>query len=151
MSRRFVKSFPALSRGFEIEAQLTIHALALAQPCAELDTPYLERQEGSVSKLRTFSDGRRILLTIVSLFKETRPFAFFGLLAVPRIVYHLRGSGDCRVFRNRLGATLSDWHAGIRIGGGAAIFLSVGLTLDTVSRVKLEMKRLAYLGLKGPN
>lgn len=151
MSRRFVKSFPALSRGFEIETQLTIHALELALPCAELETPYLERQEGSVSKLRTFSDGRRILLTIVSLFKETRPLAFFGSLALlcSGLSVALGGPVIVEYFETGLVPRFPTAVLASGLGVIAAIFLSVGLTLDTVSRVKLEMKRLAYLGLKG--
>ena len=77
-SRRFVKSFPALSTGFETETELTVHALELRLPIAEVDTPYRDRPAGSQSKLRTFRDGFRILKTIVLLVKEERPLRFFG-------------------------------------------------------------------------
>jgi len=80
-SRRFVKSFPALAAGFEIETELTIHALELKLPVSEITTRYKERPEGSASKLRTFRDGFRILSTIVKLLKSERPFGFFGSIA----------------------------------------------------------------------
>jgi glycosyltransferase involved in cell wall biosynthesis len=80
MSRRFVKSFPALSTGFEIETELTVHALQLRLPMVELPAPYRERPAGSFSKLRTFHDGARILKTIAALVKAERPLAFFGLV-----------------------------------------------------------------------
>ncbi|MFC5085776.1 glycosyltransferase family 2 protein [Microvirga arabica] len=79
-SRRFAKSFPAMSRGFEIETELTVHALELRMPCDELPTAYKERPEGSSSKLRTFRDGARILVLIARLVKDERPFQSFGLL-----------------------------------------------------------------------
>src|SRR5262249_2276102 len=78
MSRRFVKSFPALSSGFEIETELTVHALQMRIPIAELATPYGERPEGSASKLQPIRDGIRIMKTIAYLLKEERPLAFFG-------------------------------------------------------------------------
>ena len=80
-SRRFVKTFPALSAGFETETELTIHALELRMPLAEMDTPYKDRGEGSASKLNTYKDGVRILLTIVTLIKEERPLRFFTAIA----------------------------------------------------------------------
>ena len=85
MSRRFVKSFPALSTGFEIETELLVHALELGMPAGEIETPYQERPVGSESKLRTFHDGARILRLITRLVKEERPLmAFSGFAAVPR-------------------------------------------------------------------
>ena len=81
MSRRFVKSFPALSSGFETETELTIHALELRTPIAEVETAYAMRPEGSVSKLNTWGDGFRILRTIVKLVREFRPVLFYGTLA----------------------------------------------------------------------
>lgn len=82
LSRRFVKSFPAMSSGFETETELAVHALELRMPCAELPTPYSERPEGSVSKLNTVRDGARIMLMIVKLIKEERPLMFFGLFGL---------------------------------------------------------------------
>ena len=81
-SRRFVKSFPAMASGFEIETELTIHSLQLRLPVGEIDTPYFARPEGSASKLNTYRDGFRILGTIVRLFVLEKPFQFFGLLAL---------------------------------------------------------------------
>ncbi len=81
-SRRFVKSFPALSTGFEIETELTVHALELDMPVGEVQTPYFARPEGSESKLNTWRDGFRILWTIFNLYRGERPLHFFGLLSV---------------------------------------------------------------------
>src|SRR5215469_11774079 len=81
-SRRFIKSFPVLSDGFEIETELTVHALELAMPVAEVDTPYYARPEGSVSKLNTWSDGFRILGTILKLYRSEKPLRFFTLIGI---------------------------------------------------------------------
>jgi len=147
LSRRFVKSFPALSTGFEIETELTVHALELDLPIAEIDTPYYARPAGSLSKLNTWGDGVRILLTILRLYRSERPLAFFGLvglllaaaslvLAVPVFVTYLETGLVPRLPT----AVLS---TGLMI----LAFLSsaIGLVLDTVSRGRREMKLLAYL------
>jgi glycosyltransferase involved in cell wall biosynthesis len=89
ISRRFVKSFPCLSDGFEIETELAVHALQLRLPCAEMETQYFSRPAGSTSKLRTYSDGWRIFRTIVLLFKEVRPLLFFGLCALAFLMLSL--------------------------------------------------------------
>lgn len=149
-SRRFVKSFPALSEGFEIETELTIHALQLRMPVAEVPTKYLARQEGSASKLRTYSDGWKILMTIVRLFRMERPLAFFSILGaifaaasivliIPIIITYLQ-SGLVPRFPTAVLAT------GLMI----LAFLSgfCGLILDTVTRGRQEMKRLFYLNIK---
>jgi glycosyltransferase involved in cell wall biosynthesis len=109
MTRRFVKSFPALSTGFEIETELTVHALQMRMPIAEIDTPYGTRPPGSASKLRTISDGVRILRTIVYLVKEERPLAFFGWVSGILLVaaccsaslsfYSSGGPGSCPAYR----------------------------------------------------
>lgn len=150
MSRRFVKSFPSLAKGFELETQLTVHALELSIPCDEIDTPYHARVAGSSSKLRTYHDGARIFLTILLLLKETRPFLFFGSLAL-----------ICAVLSVALGIPLfiEYFETGLvprfptailatGIGLLAANLLAVGLTLDTVSRAQRELKRLAYLNVR---
>jgi glycosyltransferase involved in cell wall biosynthesis len=146
-SRRYVKSFPALATGFETETELTIHALQLGMPVAEVMLPYAERPDGSVSKLSTWGDGFRILGLIVKLLKDERPLLFFGLigagfaalslaLGVPVVVEFLR-TGLVPRFPT---AFLS---LGLMI---IAVFcLFSGLILDTVSRGRREMKRLAYL------
>jgi glycosyltransferase involved in cell wall biosynthesis len=146
-SRRFVKSFPALSRGFEIETELTVHALHLAMPVAERDTPYYRRPEGSSSKLSTYRDGFRILRTIILLFKEEKPLLFFGLaslafflvasiLAVPILIEYYN-TGLVPRFPTAI------LVASIMLLG--FLSLACGLILDTVSRGRREVKRLQYL------
>lgn len=148
-SRRFVKSFPALSQGFEIETELTVHALELSMPTAEVPTPYGARPEGSTSKLRTFRDGWRILITIVRLLKEERPFFFFGMwfiafglaavtLGAP-IVSTFLETGLVPRFPTAILAT------GIVIL--AFLSLTVGLILDSVKHGRWEVRRLQYLAL----
>jgi glycosyltransferase involved in cell wall biosynthesis len=148
-SRRFVKSFPALSSGFEIETELTVHALELRMPIAEAPTHYKDRPEGSVSKLRTFRDGFRILKTIAILLKEERPLQFFSwifgvlavtsvLLAWPVVTEYLR-TGLVPRFPTAILATgtmLLAFHS-----------LFSGLVLDTVTHGRREMKRMAYLAI----
>jgi glycosyltransferase involved in cell wall biosynthesis len=152
LSRRFVKSFPALAAGFEIETELTVHALELRLPMAEIDTPYRQRPAGSASKLRTFKDGFRILRTIVLLVKEERPLRFFAsvgaalaltalALAWPLLTHYLE-TGLVPRFPTAILAT------GLMI----LAFMSVvaGLVLDTVTLGRRELKRLHYLALRGP-
>ncbi len=153
LSRRFVKSFPALATGFETETELTVHALELRLPIAEVDTPYRDRPAGSVSKLRTFRDGFRILRTIVLLMKEERPLLFFsgvGLalaaaavgIASPLLATYL-ATGLVPRLPTAILAT------GLIILG----FMSfvTGLLLDTVTLGRRELKRLHYLALRGPS
>jgi len=146
-SRRFVKSFPVLSDGFEIETELTVHALELAMPVAEIETPYYARPEGSVSKLNTWRDGFRILGTILKLYRSEKPLRFFtviGLflalvsigLAIPVIITYLEQGIVPRLPT----AVLS---TGLMIV--AVLSISSGLVLDTVTRGRREMKLLAYL------
>ena len=146
-SRRFVKSFPATSSGFEIETELAVHALSQRMPVAEIETPYGSRPEGSVSKLRTYRDGFRILLMIVLLFKEERPLAFFSivfgvlaafalLLGVPILITFLE-TGLVPRFPTAILAT------GIMLL--AFLSLASGFILDNVTRGRRELKHLAYL------
>jgi glycosyltransferase involved in cell wall biosynthesis len=151
-SRRFVKSFPALAAGFEIETELTVHALELRMPIAEVAAPYKDRPVGSASKLRTFRDGFRILRTIMNLAKEERPLAFFSLafallalgalgLALPVIeTYHQTGLVP------RLPTAV------LATGTMLLAFLSLacGFILDTVTRGRRELKRLSYLTTPAP-
>lgn len=147
-SRRFVKSFPALSAGFEIETELTVHALELALPIGEFPAAYRERPPGSASKLQTFTDGARILRLILVLVKDERPLPFFssaGLvlllcgfaLGIPVVLEFLRIGLVPRLPTAIVAASLV-----------ALSFLSFacGLILDSVARGRREMKRLAYLG-----
>jgi glycosyltransferase involved in cell wall biosynthesis len=146
-SRRFVKSFPVLSDGFEIETELSVHALELALPVAEIETPYFARPEGSFSKLNTWSDGFRILGTILKLYRSEKPLRFFtaiGMflmlvsvgLAIPLLVTFLEQGIVPRLPT----AVLS---MGLMIL--AVLSVSSGLVLDTVTRGRREMKLLAYL------
>jgi glycosyltransferase involved in cell wall biosynthesis len=146
-SRRFVKSFPVLSDGFEIETELTVHALELSMPVAEVETPYYARPRGSFSKLNTWRDGFRILGTILKLYRSEKPLRFFSLigiflallsigLAVPVVVTYLEEGLVPRLPT----AVLS---MGLMIV--AVLSVSSGLVLDTVTRGRREMKLLAYL------
>ncbi len=152
LSRRFVKSFPVLSRGFEIETELTVHALELDMPQSESATVYKERPPDSESKLNTIRDGIRILKTIVKLLKEERPLPFFGaiffvlasasvLLAWPILVEYLE-TGLVPRFPTAILST----------GMMLLAFLSLasGFILDTVTRGRRELKRLFYLRVPGP-
>src|SRR4029079_19337654 len=128
----FVKSFPSSAREFEIETELTVHALQMRMAVAELDTRYKERPPGSTSKLRTFRDGWRILLAIVNLMRNERPLLFFALGATVPLG---RGIG-----------LEEPWL--ILIGFVCA---ATGLILDLVSHVRREVKRLAYLQHPAPS
>ena len=146
-SRRYVKSFPSLAVGFEIETELTIHALHLRMPIAEIATPYRERPSGSTSKLSTYRDGLRILWKILVFIKEERPMAFFGLiglgfclLAVVLMVPILREFLATGMVPRLPTAVLS---MGLMTIG--FISFACGLILDTVSRGRSEMKRMRYL------
>ncbi|WPE17712.1 glycosyltransferase family 2 protein [Candidatus Thioglobus autotrophicus] len=153
MSHRFVKSFPINSNGFEIETEMTVHALQLKTPFSEVETSYDARPEGSQSKLNTWSDGFRILGMIVLLIKEYKPFQFFGIfsivfaiisfmLSVPIILTWI----DTGLVPRLPTAILS---MGVMIL--AVISLSSGIILDSVSRARLEKKRLQYLTLNSVN
>ena len=146
-SRRFVKSFPVLSDGFEIETELSVHALELALPVAEVETPYYPRPEGSFSKLNTWRDGLRILGTILKLYRSEKPLRFFTAIgiflalvsigiAIPIVVTYLETGLVPRLPT----AVLS---MGLMIV--ALLSASSGLVLDTVTRGRREMKLLAYL------
>jgi hypothetical protein len=148
-SRRFVKSFPALSAGFETETELTIHALTLRMPIGELPTPYKERPAGSVSKLRTWSDGLRILRMIVLLVKEERPLQFFSLCGLALAVLAVGLSVPIFTTFLRTGLVPRFPTAILATGLMLLSFLSVfcGLILDSVARGRKEMKRIAYLAI----
>ena len=148
-SRRFVKSFPALSTGFETETEFTIHALELRMPMAEVRTAYSGRSEGSASKLRTWSDGARILRTILALVKDERPLQFFGLCALAFLVAGL-GLGIPVVLEflaTHLVPRLPTALLATAMVLLAVIALVCGLILDSVARGRREMKHLAYLAI----
>jgi len=148
-SRRFVKSFPVLSSGFEIETEISVHALELRMPVGEVETVYAARPEGSHSKLSTYSDGWRILKTIVTLYRIERPVLFYGsigallllaaiLLSIPLVITYLHTGLVPRVPTAILvtGMTVV-----------AVLCFFAGLILDTVTRGRREVRRLAYLAL----
>jgi glycosyltransferase involved in cell wall biosynthesis len=151
-SRRFVKSFPVLSSGFEIETEISVHALELRMPVGEVETAYAARPEGSHSKLSTFGDGWRILRTIVTLYRVERPVLFYGaigalllaaaiFLAIPLIVTYLN-TGLVPRFPTAILVT------GMTVIAVLCVF--AGLILDTVTRGRREVRRLAYLSLHAP-
>jgi hypothetical protein len=151
-SRRFVKTFPVLSSGFEIETEISVHALELNMPVGEVETVYAARPEGSHSKLSTYGDGWRILKTIATLYRVERPTLFFGaigalllataiILAVPIVITYLN-TGLVPRFPTAILAT------GMVIVAVLCVF--AGLILDTVTRGRREVRRLAYLSMHAP-
>jgi hypothetical protein len=152
LSRRFVKSFPALASGFEIETELTVHALRLRMPVAELPIRYGVRAEGSVSKLRTWQDGIRILCVIFLLIKEERPLAFFAVAGALLVATSLALAAPLAVTFIETGLVPRVPTAVLAMGVMSLAFLCLacGLVLDTVTRGRIEMKRLHYLSLTAP-
>jgi glycosyltransferase involved in cell wall biosynthesis len=151
-SRRFVKSFPALAEEFEIETELTVHALELRMPTAEVETPYKERPDGSVSKLRTYRDGFRILCTILLLVKEERPLAFFGGISVLLAYTSLFLGFPLLVTYLQTGLVPRLPTGVLATGMMLLAFLSLicGLVLDTVTLGRQEAKRMRYLAIPAP-
>ena len=151
-SRRFAKSFPVISEGFEIETEMSVHALELRMPVGEIVTAYAARTEGSTSKLSTFRDGWRILRMMITLYRLERPLWFFGffsfilaaagiILFIPVLMTYL-DTGLVPRFPTLISIV------GLAIL--AALGLLTGLILDTVTRGRQEMKRLAYLSYPAP-
>lgn len=148
-SRRFVKSFPVLSEGFEIETEISVHALELRMPVSEVVTAYAARPEGSTSKLSTYRDGWRILKTIINLFRLERPVMFFGgisllllalaiVLGIPLVITYAQ-TGLVPRFPTAILCT------GLTILASLCAFS--GVILDTVVRGRREVRRLAYLAI----
>ena len=151
-SRRFVKSFPVLSQGFEIETEMSVHALELRMPVGEIETRYLARPEGSHSKLSTFRDGWRILNTIVILYRVERPVLFFGSLAALLLIAALVLAMPL-VFTFLDTGLVPRFPTAVLVTGMtivAVLSFFAGLILDTVTRGRREMRRLAYLALPAP-
>lgn len=146
-SRRFVKSFPALSGGFEIETELTVHALEMRMAVTEIDTPYFARNEGSSSKLSTIGDGFRIALAILKLLRDERPLAFFGVLGLLFAAASLYLGAGLWITFIETGLVPKLPSAVLATGLMLSALLSVGcgLILDTVTTGRREMKRLHYL------
>ncbi len=151
-SRRFVKSFPVLSSGFEIETEISVHALELKMPTAEIETAYFARPEGSESKLSTYSDGLRIARTIAMLYRIERPLWFFGSIGLVMTIVALILSIPLFVTYAETGLVPRLPTAILATGLIILAFLNLfaGLILDTVVRGRREMRRLAYLAVPGP-
>jgi Glycosyl transferase family 2 len=152
-SRRFVKSFPVLSSGFEIETELSAHALELDVAVGEVPTPYYARPKGSASKLSTWRDGLRILGTIVGLYRSERPLSFFCGLGTVLAIVSVSLAIPIFITFFREGVVLRVPTAILSTGLMLLAFLSVvaGLMLDTVTRGRREMKRLVYLQQRAPD
>jgi glycosyltransferase involved in cell wall biosynthesis len=151
-SRRFVKSFPVLSGGFEIETELTVHALELELPVAEIRTPYYARPEGSESKLSTWRDGFRILGTILKLYRSERPLAFFSSIGIAMAAVSIGLAIPIVITFVEYGVVPRLPTAILAMGLMLAAYVSIaaGLILDTVTRGRREMKLLAYLEQRAP-
>jgi glycosyltransferase involved in cell wall biosynthesis len=151
-SRRFVKSFPILSGGFEIETELTVHALELELPVGEVATPYYSRPSGSSSKLSTWRDGFRILSMVLKLYRTERPLSFFGSLGIALALGAIGLAIPIFITYLHEGLVPRLPTAVLATGLVLVAFLSIacGLILDTVTRGRREMKLIAYLALRAP-
>jgi len=149
-SRRFVKSFPALSNGFEVETELAVHASQLKLPVFEIELPYGKRVQGSISKLRTFSDGFKILRTFAYLMKETRPALFFGILAAANALASVALAAP--VIQTFLATGLVPRLPTAILCVGlmlvACLLGTCGLILDSLARSRIEQKRILYLAVQ---
>jgi glycosyltransferase involved in cell wall biosynthesis len=146
-SRRFVKSFPALSAGFEIETELTVHAIQLRMPVAEVPTAYRSRVEGSESKLRTYRDGFKILIAILRFIQRFRPLLFYGVAggALALLSIALGYPVVVEFFETGLVPRLPTAVLATGIMLMATLSFAIALILNANSRSQLEMKRLKYL------
>jgi glycosyltransferase involved in cell wall biosynthesis len=151
-SRRFVKSFPILSGGFEIETELTVHALELELPVGELATPYYSRPRGSASKLSTWHDGFRILWTVLKLYRAERPLSLFGAFGIALAIMSIGLAIPIVITYVQEGLVPRLPTAVLSTGLMLLAFLSIacGLILDTVTRGRREAKLIAYLALRAP-
>ncbi|HWA02953.1 MAG TPA: glycosyltransferase family 2 protein [Rhizomicrobium sp.] len=152
LSRRFVKSFPFTAEGFGIETELTVHAVRLLMPMAEVETRYKERPVGSVSKLNTWRDGFRILFTIAALVREERPLVFFTTIFALLAAFSLVIGTPVVLEYFQTGFVPRLPTALVAVGAMVLAFLALasGLILDTVTRGRWEEKRMAYLAIPGP-
>ncbi len=146
-SRRFVKSFPALSTGFETETELCVHTLMLKLPFDEVEVSYGRRMEGSTSKLSTFRDGFHILGTFVLLMKEVKPFVFFGYLAIFALLLSVYFGAPVLLeyYKTGLVSLMPRWILSVGLASVSLLLFVSGLILDSVARGRVEHKRLAYL------
>ncbi|MDA4845205.1 glycosyltransferase [Hoeflea poritis] len=148
-NRRFAKSFPALSGGFEIETEMSVHASMLRMPVSELTLDYGRRPEGSDSKLSTFKDGFKILWMLMLLVKETRPFLFFSSISGAMLIASLAFMAPvlAEYFETGLVSRLPTWIAAIALLMISMLFFVAGVILDSLARSRAEHKRMLYMGL----
>jgi glycosyltransferase involved in cell wall biosynthesis len=149
MSRRFVKSFPCESIGFEIETELSVHALEMRMNIVEVDIPYLPRHLGSVSKLNTYKDGIKIFFAILKLFRELRPFIYFGSLGLLSSFLSVSfGSIVIVEFMNTGFITkIPTAILSASLGICSLVFFATGIILNSVSNGRKELKRYIFLGI----
>jgi glycosyltransferase involved in cell wall biosynthesis len=149
-TKRFVRSFPALSRRFEIETELTVHALDLGLRVREIESPYSARPDGSSSKLNTFRDGRRIALAILHLYEQTHPARFFGVLGIGAALMSLALGVPVVVDFAETGLVtrLPSVVLAAALMLLAAFLIGCGVILDSVGRGRRESKRLAFLAIE---
>ncbi len=146
-TRRYVKSFPAVSGGFEIETEMSVHASMLKLPVVEIGLDYGRRPEGSSSKLNTYKDGAKILWMFAMLLKETRPFRFFGAISLATLALSMMLMVPVLVeyFATGLVPRMPTWMLSVGLFVLAMLFSMTGLILDSVARGRAEQKRMAYL------
>ncbi|TBX81967.1 glycosyltransferase [Rhizobium laguerreae] len=152
-SRRFVKSFPAVSGGFEIETEMSVHASRLKLPVSELELDYGRRPEGSHSKLSTFRDGARILWMFAMLMKETRPFAFFSAISATFMLASLGFMAPvlAEYFETGLVSRMPTWVLSTALMMISFMLFTAGVILDSVARARAEQLRIHYIGLERPS
>ncbi|HCL67234.1 MAG TPA: glycosyl transferase [Rhizobium sp.] len=150
-SRRYVKSFPAVSAGFEIETEMSVHASRLKLPVCELELDYGRRPEGSHSKLSTFRDGAKILWMFAMLMKETRPFAFFGVISAGFFSASLIFMAPVlyEYFLTGLVERMPTWVMSMALMMMSFLFFTAGLILDSLARSRAEQLRIHYMTLPG--
>lgn len=149
-SRRFVKSFPAVSAGFEIETEMSVHASRLKLPVCELELDYGRRPEGSHSKLSTYKDGLRILWMFAMLMKETRPFAFFSIISAVTLSISMAFMTPvlAEYFATGLVSKMPTWVLSMALLMISFLIFTAGLVLDSVARSRNEQLRIHYLNQK---
>ncbi|ANM08752.1 glycosyltransferase [Rhizobium sp. N324] len=152
-SRRFVKSFPAVSGGFEIETEMSVHASRLKLPVSELELDYGRRPEGSHSKLSTFRDGGRILWMFAMLMKETRPFAFFSTISTSFMLASLGFMAPvlAEYFATGLVSRMPTWVLSMALMMISFMLFTAGVILDSVARARAEQLRIHYMNLETPS
>ena len=146
-SKRFVKTFPAVSSGFEIETEMSVHASQLGLPVSEIPVNYMSRPEGSQSKLRTIKDGYRIFKAMIALLKENRPLLMFGWLSTLSLI--AAGSLGVPLLVTFVQTGLVPKLPTAVLATGltllALLFTATGLILHSIAKGRIEIKRLAYL------